>query len=446
MFDDLPSALASEYTAAQINESIVLYEGEMEIIQNATVWGGNGVIRFEWLPYSRVAMSFHPAQANAHIELQPSKLRIRALDCDSDADVNLTRVPFVFPNPSTRLVEGRVRQINCGENIGLARLRFYIPNLPVWLGNPVRSKDGAGALKRLTLQYGEWDVVIDAIKFESQEHQELVDSGGHGLTHVGAVARRDGAPFSLEDSEPLLECISYFLSFCRGAWTCPILLSGEDRSGHAIGRRWVSVLVDRYKATVSWVPSTEPVGAVIQSVFRGYADAWFSAIWGDALRNITQWYVESSTGDVGKSIILMQAALELLAWIRLVEEKQILTKKDWKEGRISFSTKLRMLLSLSSIPHSIPSNLSDLTTYCNACQAADGPEGITSIRNALVHPSPPKRARLTTRPRAVGDAWLLASWYLDLCVLNACGYKGRYSNRTAPSKWAGEEVEAVPWS
>jgi hypothetical protein len=287
-------------------------------------------------------------------------------DFDSEANVTVTQVPFAFPDPSPEPVEARVHQIDCGKSDSCARLRFHIPNLPLWLGNPVRTQEGGSAWKRLSLRHGEWDVNIDAIEFDNQEHRELKNSGGHGLTHVGMVVRRDGALFSLADCEPLLECISYFLSFCRGAWTRTILLSAEDKAGKIIGRRWTSDFVDRYKSTISWVPSTEPVAASIQSAFEGYADAWFSKLWGEALRNVTQWYVESSTGAAQKSIILMQAALELFAWIRLVEEKKVLTEKGWKDKKNSFSSKLRSLLSHSSIPILIPRDLSALSAYCSA--------------------------------------------------------------------------------
>ncbi len=443
MFEELPIALAPEYTTSEIDQSIVLYEGEMEIVQEANSWHGTGAIRFEWLPFSRVAMRFYPMDPNAHIELKPSKLRIRLFDLDTEADVNLTRIPFAFPSASTEPTEGIVRQIDCGQIASCARLRFHLTNLPLWLGNPVRNQKGGSTAKRLSLRHGEWDVTIDAIKFDSREHQELKNSGGHRLTHAGMVVRRDGAPFSLTGCEPLLECISYFLSFCRGAWIRPLLLSAEDETGKVVGRRWASELVDRYKSTISWVPSTEPVAAVIQNAFEGYADAWFSELWADALRIVTQWYVEGSTGAAQKSIILLQTALELFAYVRLVEDRKILTKNDW---RIPFSSKLRILLSQTSIPLLIPPNLPGLSKYCSANQVSDGPEGITSIRNALVHPKPGKRARLKAHPRALTDTWRLALWYLDLCILNACGYKGRYSNRIAAVTWAGDEVEAVPWS
>ncbi len=447
MFEECPIALTPEYTTAEIDQPVDLYDGEMRITQGGNSWDGTGSIRFEWLPYSRVVLRFRPAEPNAQIKVEPCKLGIRLFDSDCEADVILTRVAFGFPSPSNQPVTGRVNNMNCGNNNACDHLRFHIPNLPMWLGSLVRTKNGGGALKRLSLQHDNWDIVIDAIKFGNQEYRELEDAGGHGLTHVGTISRRDRASFSLVDSEPMLECGSYFLSFCRGTWTFPILFSAEDAACGVIGRCWRSVLIDRYKHTISWVPSTQPVAEIIQTAFGGYADAWFSGLWGDALRTATQWYVEGSTGQAGKAIVLIQAALELFSWVRLVEEKKLLTKKDFGNNRENpFSKKLRILLNESSIPLSIPSSLSGLSAYSSACQLQDGPDAITSVRNALVHPSPKKRDRLKKHPRVLMDTWSLASWYLDLCMLNACGYKGLYANRTSPTPWAGDEVEKVPWA
>lgn len=443
MLEELPLELAPTYTTAEINGDIVLYDGSMEITQGAKSWVGDGTVRFEWLPYSHVAVRFHAVDPHAHLELAASKLRIGQLGVE--AEVTLRRVPFAFPRPSADPAVGVVHEIAWGTNVGCARLRFHLANLPLWIGNPVRIQDGGSAPKRISLRCAEWDVTIDAIKFDSREHEELRQSRGNGLTHVGVVTRQDGAQFTLTSCEPLLDCIAYFLSFCRGVWTRPILLSAEDDERGVIGGRWASSFVDQYKSTISWVPSTEPSSSQIQEAFHGYAKAWFGNLWGDALRIVTQWYVESMSGAAEKSIILMQAALEMCAWVRLVQQKNVLTKKDWKSKENPFSKKLRSLLSLNSIPHCIPPSLSSLMAYCSACSIGDGPEAMTRIRNALVHPSPAKRARLRAHPRAVTEMWTLASWYMDLCMLNACEYRGRYSNRTADVKWAGEEVELVPW-
>jgi hypothetical protein len=141
----------------------------------------------------------------------------------------------------------------------------------------------------------------------------------------------------------------------------------------------------------------------------------------------------------------MQTALELLTWVRLVEDQRVMTPRQWKDRSNPFSAKLRRLLTTMMIPLTIPSTLSDLEAYRVASNVQDGPETFTSIRNALVHPSPVKRAKLNNSPKALFETWFLAGWYLDLCILNIIGYKGQYSNRTIRQGWAGDEVEDVPW-
>ena len=180
-------------------------------------------------------------------------------------------------------------------------------------------------------------------------------------------------------------------------------------------------------------------------VFTGYAAAWLSPTWSDAIRTATQLYVEANTGDVEKSVLVTQVAFELLAWTRLVQETGVISQKEWNVKSMPFSAKLRRLLGSCSIPLSIPPTLDTLQAYCVLHKLSDGAEVITNIRNALVHPSPTKRKRLRDNPGALIQAWVLGLWYLDLVLLHICGYKGRYSNRTITSGWRGVEVMRVPW-
>ena len=196
---------------------------------------------------------------------------------------------------------------------------------------------------------------------------------------------------------------------------------------------------------MSWLPVSEPVSGHMFQVFTGYAAAWLSPTWCDAIRTATQLYVEANTGDVEKSVIVTQVAFELLAWTRLVQETGAISQKEWNDKSMPFSAKLRRLLESCSIPLSIPLTLDSLQTYCVLHKLSDGAEAVTNVRNALVHPSPTKRKRLQDDPGAVIQAWVLGLWYLDLLLLNVCGYTGRYSNRTI-SGWRGDEIMAVPWS
>jgi hypothetical protein len=293
------------------------------------------------------------------------------------------------------------------------------------------------------LEYDRWRITLDGIKDGNTD--ELKRTGGFSLTHVGAIERVDNVVFAIDDCQELLKCLGYFLSFCRGAWTQPILLSAEDANAVVVGRRWHTVELDRFKSTFSWVPSTEPVYQHLYQAFAGYAGAWFDPKWADAIRIGTQWHVEASTGAAEKSVILLQAALELCAWTQLVEVTKRLTKDQWTSRQYPFSEKLRLLLAESGIPVNISPELPGLQAYCAAAGLKHGPEAVTSVRNALVHPNPAKRNRLNAHSGVLIDAWFLASWYLDLCILKICGYTSRYSDRTARGKWKGDEVSTVPW-
>jgi len=102
------------------------------------------------------------------------------------------------------------------------------------------------------------------------------------------LERCDGASFGLSDCEPMLECLAYFLSFCRGAWTWPMLLCGEDDAGEIIGKEWGARSVERFRPTYSWVAVTEDCYAQLHEAFLGYARLWFSTLWAEALRIVTQ--------------------------------------------------------------------------------------------------------------------------------------------------------------
>jgi hypothetical protein len=117
----------------------------------------------------------------------------------------------------------------------------------------------------------------------------------------------------------------------------------------------------------------------------------------------------------------------------------------WNDRSFHFSKKLRQLLQNCSIPLPIPAELTRLQAYCKAQGILDGPEALTRVRNALVHPTPSKRKLLQQEPGAAMDAWALALWYLDLIILNVCAYSGRYSNRMIGG-WRGDEIMKVPWA
>jgi len=444
MFEDLPAKLLPLYKTEAANVPILLYEGPCALAQNTSCFDGSGSIHLEWLPQPRLAMQFSPSDPAVRIRLGHAELDISGLGTRAEAMV--TSVPMLSFANGTPPVQGRVGRIEFGEAVSCTRVRFHLPNFLFFHGAPVRDAPRSSSSQRALLEHEGLRVTLDrAMPYGHPLETSIQREGGYAITHVGVVDHIDGSALSLKDTEPVLDCLGHYLSFCRGSWTYPVLLCAEDAGGSIVGQRWeMNHTIGRSKQTIPWLPRNEPVGAHMREAFSGYAEAWFSALWGDSIRIATQWYVESSTGAVEKSIILTQAAFELLAWTRLVEDTHILSKKVWEGKSLSFAEKLRRLLDSCSIPLSVPLKLDKLLAYSKALRFSDGPEALTGLRNSLVHPSPTKRKRLEEHPGAALDAWRLGLWYLDLIILHVCGYKSSYSNRTVGG-WPTDEAMSVPW-
>ena len=143
-------------------------------------------------------------------------------------------------------------------------------------------------------------------------------------------------------------------------------------------------------------------------------------------------------------IILAQAALELLAWTILVQDKKILSDDGF--AKLSAADKIRLLTGTIGVPLEIPSVLKGLSALAKGLNWKDGPQAVGETRNALVHPNPDKRKTITTAPSiATYECWSLSLWYVELTLLWWFGYAGSYSNRLIMEGFRGVEVQDVPW-
>jgi hypothetical protein len=139
-----------------------------------------------------------------------------------------------------------------------------------------------------------------------------------------------------------------------------------------------------------------------------------------------------------------QTALELLGWVHLVEDLEIISHTGF--DHLQATDKIRLLLSRFSIPTAIPGRYSELSKARGVLGGNDGPDLVTGIRNAIVHGNPKKRRSLARTARGARfQAVQLALSYLELVLLGLFGYKGSYVRRetgllvrdaTAPVPWA----------
>lgn len=111
----------------------------------------------------------------------------------------------------------------------------------------------------------------------------------------------------------------------------------------------------------SWFFTQEP--EEINEAFNGFMKKWQDSEWNEPTRLAIHWYIEANTGAGGVegSIFLIQASLELLSWVYLMEstgackpcaEADFSNNKLWPASR-----KIECLLDKMKVPKDIPSAL-----------------------------------------------------------------------------------------
>jgi len=240
----------------------------------------------------------------------------------------------------------------------------------------------------------------------------------------------------------------HFLSFCRGAWVAPMLAVGFDDQDAVVWREWRNWKISAWKDSHCWLNDFSENW--LREVFPGFLRRWTDDTWKEPIRHAIHWYIESNmcAGGIEGSIILEQAAFELLAWTLLAADLKILSEEALDPRRLPAADKLRLLLANNGIPLAIPASLADLQTAASTEQTwVDGPKAITELRNGLIHPSPQRRRKVFSHAAgARHDAWCLGLWYLELSLLRIFEYHGLYANRLMRDGFHGQQMMPVPWA
>jgi hypothetical protein len=290
------------------------------------------------------------------------------------------------------------------------------------------------------LTSGDWLITLDSRHEISELSRGLKQRRGYAITHVGRLARADGKRFSRHAAANVLTDLHWFLSFVRGAWTSPLLIEGHGVKS-SIWHSWAAPRVDPGDGGFSWADSTN--WESVAQAYQGFARRCANPLWRQALRiAIGQYVTANHPSPLEPAIMAAQSGLELMGWLRLVESR-IVRKRDWLSmSTYPASRKIGELLGRGSVDLAIPSQLSALVGLDP--NWTTGPEVVAGVRNRLVHPRRTKRG-VGWDPDVLFDAWLLASSYLELALLQTFHVRGPIRNRIlSPSVWVGATV-APPW-
>jgi hypothetical protein len=419
------------YTTSTVNEPIELYSGALVLDQDGRSISGTGSVQLKWTPRPRLVFAISRKPHSEHMELKRAQLRFVSLG--QTAEVHITGQQFSSDSEAHLVTSGRVGFVEVGNASRLASLVFHIPNFH--------------AFHTSVIEVDGWRLTFGPIRDRAEDlKKQLEDAGGYGITHVGNLEKIDGTTFAFADAKVLVDSLPHFLSFCRGAWVAPYLLVGFDTSGVRVWEQWSSLKVERWRSLSTWFDECIP--EAMKDTFPGYWKHWRDEMWAEPIRLALHWYVEGnlSSGGVEGSVILAQAAFEMLAWTLLVEERKVLSAGTFDSNKLPAMEKLRLLIHACEIPLNIPASLTELAAMAKEYNWTDGPQSLTEYRNGLVHSNPDKRRRIfDARVDPRFDTWRLSLWYLELVLLKLFDYRGSYGSRIANSRWRGE-VERVPWA
>ena len=481
---EIPKAIQPIYQCEE-NQPILLYEGEMELVEDSQVILGFGKIEFTWLPKTGIKFSIHyDSDGIVDFDDIPNSGKDILLGF-SMPELSIEKLfakAHIFQKSSSDITtsfNGYLSRFELGNGSELSYVVFHLTNFINYFAPRIKRHMGKDA-KRLIFESTEWRITIDSISDEIIN--SLEDNSGYAITHMGRLERIDGCSFSSQDAEGVLLGLNYFFSFIVGRWVSPALPVGFNSTDQRVWEKWLHYRTGYYHGSVdSWFPNLNTTDVSV--VFTGFMELWIIKSWKEALKLLINWYVESNISGIEQAIPMTQFAFELLAWIILVDDqpefnaKKVVVLKKYKAKNLddmkSTAKRIRLLFSSLGIPVTMPPIprtqdlfLDELKSMLLRLQEEDEKERktktlndnylldcvrcITEIRNRIVHPkkivnsetilkySTPEREEVSN----------LCIWYLELCLLKLFGYEGVYRNRLYKplSKSEGDNYDKVPWT
>lgn len=431
----LPERVKPHVIMRDLNEPVRALPGPFRI--------GEGVLEsdlvFRWTPSP--ALIFGGSYSHSPMKLDASSEVLRSENPNFEVPVILTSMAHGSAGPQ---VQGIVNKPFSLGDSPLQAVRFCLANFPSYIGAGVRyEQEGifgtmAGRL-HVVSELGE--CVLDPILETSELGKAARRDSGWVVTHVGEWRPASGE-MTVPEAQEALHMLHLWFGFLRGAWAGPLFPQGilDDQ---VLWREFGPWDLDESRSVSTWMP--ERTFLDLSDLFAGFVRRWNDTAWRRPLNYSIHWLVEANSPAVGLEprIILSQVALEMLAWVLLVETERLHSRRDF--ARLSAAGRMRVLLQHVGVPTTLPDYMGTLPSLRQG-DAFDGPGVIARVRNALVHASEDNRAVTGALDgTTLFECSQLALQYVDLAILAACGHNGYYSRR-AWRGWKGDDEVLVPWA
>jgi hypothetical protein len=377
------------------------------------------------------------------------KVRWRTSDT-ARRGLTLERTSLTIEHPDLGTVELPVdvthsdgRGVSPGASLGavdgLDQIIVHWINLPLIHPAATLTDHGRSWVGRWQLESCGWRFTIDdrpdlveALQAASEVDEQYL------LTHVGELRRADGTSFDGATAVELLFGWQLAMSFALGRWVAPAVPVGFDHHQRRVWEQWAPWRCDTVRGYESWwdTQTGDDLADFVAAFIRAYLDPDRHDEVRLAVMHVIAANHSGTTGE-GK-VMLAQAGLEYLAWVRLVLSGRM-SRGDYKA--MNAAERLRLFLTEAGIRTSVPDGLPGLFDLARA-SSFDGPSATAWVRNRLVHPKDAGEPY-----RIEGLVWQTAQLLLEygeLLVLPGLGYRGRFMRRYPPNRWA-HSSERVPW-
>ena len=415
-----PTAMTPFYPTEEPNQPISLYEGPIELVQGNITDRGDGVVRFNWLPSPHLKFYFQKDSHSTQLRLDGStempstilRLPLRGATAKS----SLVSISREFMSTNILKIEGEpINSITIGSSPEIVNLVFHIPNF-LSFG------------REIIMEAGGWAVKLKPVDNFRNLIGLLRSTGGFAITHVGCLQRSNTTPFPIVEGQEVLKLLFWFLSFVKGTDTSPLLSVGLDYGGRQVWEEWYLPRLSSWRENDNWFIESEPER--LTELFPGFLRRWQDSVWRELITLVVDWYVQANTSSPDRALVLAHTALELLGWVILVEENQILTPQGYKA--LWVSDVFRLLLSQFGISLIIPSTQKKLAGSTKAENWKDACHALSEIRNRIVHPKithSGTSSNILRYPIPVRfEAAQLAIWFIERILLNLFSYSGPQDN------------------
>ncbi|MBS7349649.1 MAG: hypothetical protein KIG95_05740, partial [Comamonas sp.] len=316
----------------------------------------------------------------------------------------------------------------------------HVFNFPDFSGECRGRKVAPPGHKTLLLECEEWRIALQSLAGDATVvgWNRARKEERCSLTHVLKLERIDGKPFSGEAASEHLWLLSWFLSFAVGRDCSAVCHVGFGHDGETVWRSFHSP--EAPSAPQTWFH--EHHGDMLEELFPLFAKYWRGSDEAAmTLRRAIHWYTQANTDgkkpSIYTSIIVSQAALELLAWQYLVKDGRLILESD--DNKFGASGKIRLMLKIFGIPLGFNKLTLGLTSRYKKLKWEDQVHAMVVVRNSLVHP----KAQEDFTDCLI-DAWKLGLHYTELTILFLCGYQGKYQDRLHAGH-GQTKPRRVPW-